>query len=131
MASAFAVAAVEPFPSFTPPAETSCSGSEAGEQSQPESRSSSRAQYLAPSLGQQLSTARSLGKKSGVWRQSMSTAVSDRLSDIGLQSLRDLCEPEGFIPQNRLKKLKALGEGAFAGERDAACYPVRRPGDQQ
>jgi len=57
-----------------------------------------------------------LGGKAGppaLWRTS--TAVSDAVAtSMGFSSVADLSGPS-YIPPERLKKVKALGEGAFAG----------------
>ena len=51
--------------------------------------------------------------KCELWRQS--TAVTEKAAALGYSSVEDMCGGS-YIPQARLKKMKALGEGAYAGE---------------
>ena len=83
---------------------------------------------LQTQLSRQSSAPSAAGSKkapSQLWRTS--TAVSDKVaSALGLTSLADLCGTS-YIPQDSLKKVKALGEGAFAGARCPGAPPAPVP----
>ena len=93
---------------------------------------------LARGLSTELETKRSFSRQSSVnpftgvkpkcelWRQS--TAVTEKAAALGYSSVADLCGGS-YIPQARLKKMKALGEGAYAGEgrgRRGGCRRSRK-----
>ena len=59
-------------------------------------------------------------KSADLWRDS--TAVSVAASELGYRSVRELAG-SAFIPNSRLRVLRQLGEGAYAGK-----PPRRRPG---
>lgn len=122
--SPFAAASKEFFTPETPPNETEVPGLP------PQARSCSlpraKRAVLGPALSEPsltpqkslaLSTqnslhhAASLKRPPQLWRQS--TAVTEVAAKMGYSGVADLCGPT-YIPQTRLKKVKDLGEGAYA-----------------
>lgn len=118
---------VGPSPSQTPHHSPSASlglqlslGEPSGRLSASLSRAGSLAARVAGGTGLRSSPTQEL------WRTS--TAVSDLVaSALGCVDVADLCGPS-YVHPGRLKKIKALGEGAFAGAcapRAARCWPFR------
>ncbi|KAL4421519.1 hypothetical protein ABPG75_010810 [Micractinium tetrahymenae] len=84
---------------------------------------SRRASTLPGAAAGGLLTARSAsGGAPRLWRTS--TALSDRVSStLGCATVEELCG-DSFIPTPRLRKIKALGEGAFAEVEKAQLLPA-------